>query len=313
MVDYLVVMDLEWTADKDRTMQPICEITQLPSVVLKVVERKHTNNGYTTTATTTDTATSTTTDTVTKQDDEDRRKDIEEEKDVSVQTTYNSPVPLPDDLLAVSKKINENDDKNDLMAAVKRTRPDAYAVAAFDTFVRPTCNPKLTPFAIALTVISQKDVDVAPTIATALARYMAWLQALDLVDATGGRNGHWYFVTWGDSDIMTTLRHELAYNSIPLPSCFDRWINLKSDAMYQKHYGHPPTGGLRACFDRIRPSLSWKGRAHNGLVDILSIQPRSSGIWSKPAFGLHDRRAVLIQMGFPSDKRRRKLDAKRIT
>merc|ERR1711865_964893 len=124
-------------------------------------------------------------------------------------------------------------------------------------------------FAIALTAISQKDVDVAPTIATALARYMAWLQSLDLVDATGGRNGHWYFVTWGDSDIMTTLRHELAYKSIPFPSCFDRWINLKSDAMYQKHYGHPPTGGLRACFDRIRPSLSWEGRAHNGLVDSI--------------------------------------------
>ena len=44
---------------------------------------------------------------------------------------------------------------------------------------------------------------------------------LDLV----GRD--WATVTWGDSDIMTTLRNECKAKGLPFPAHFRKWINLK--------------------------------------------------------------------------------------
>ena len=35
-LDFLVVLDFEWTADRGRPMRPIAEITQFPSVLVKL-------------------------------------------------------------------------------------------------------------------------------------------------------------------------------------------------------------------------------------------------------------------------------------
>ena len=237
MMEYLVVLDFEWTADKYKKMEPIPEITQFPSVVMALVERKA-KNGMPL-------------------------------PDVPVPPTaprggggggddddYDSQrriIPLPSDLTTPCAEF---------------VRRDALAISAFDTFVRPTLNPVLSDFSIRLTAITQPQVDAAPTIDVALNQYMSWLQSLGLVDSSDGRRkGHWCFVTWGDGDIMSTLRRELDYKSIRLPPCFDRWINLKSDSMFKKHYGREPRGGLRACVESV--GATWEGRAHNGLVDSL--------------------------------------------
>lgn len=236
MLEFLVVMDLEWTADERKKMEPICEITQLPSVVMKVVHN-HNNKMATTVATTENTKVST---------PENKIK--------------NSPIKLPADL---KKDYSCSNSMNTV------TKADAYAISVFDTYVRPTLNPRLTKFSIDLTAITQKDVDDAPSIESALTKYMNWLKSLDLIDVNGSRKSNWCFVTWGDSDIMNTLRQELQYKSIRLPQCFDCWINLKNNSIYKKHYGREPKGGLRACVESIR-SLSWQGRAHNGLVDSIN-------------------------------------------
>lgn len=220
LLDYLVVMDLEWTADDKRKMLPIAEITQLPSVVMKLVEK------------TTHTP----------------RQDV-------VFRQRKSLVELPSDLTLPSFPSTT-------------VKADAYAISAFDTFVRPTLNPTLTQFSINLTAITQKNVDVAPTIDVALQDYMQWLTSLDLVDSNGIRKGNWCFATWGDVDIMSTLRQEIAFKSLNLPSCFDRWINLKHDSIFKKHYGREPRGGLRFCVESV--GAIWHGRAHNGLIDSLN-------------------------------------------
>lgn len=148
-------------------------------------------------------------------------------------------------------------------------RQDAFAVSAFDTFVKPTFNPILSDFSIQLTAITQEQVNAAPTIDIALQSYMKWLESLDLADEKDGtRKGNWCFATWGDVDIMTTLRQELQYKCIQLPPCFDRWINLKSHSMFKKHYGREPHGGLRTCVASI--GARWEGRAHNGLIDSFN-------------------------------------------
>jgi inhibitor of KinA sporulation pathway (predicted exonuclease) len=217
-LDFLVVLDLEWTADDKTKMLPICEITQLPSVLMKLVD---------------------------KQEGEDA---------VTSMTKHTSPVALPSDLYIPSLS----------------NKTDAYAISAFDTFVRPTLNPVLTKFSIDLTAITQKDVDRAPMIEFALKTYMKWLESIGLVNSNGFRTSdyNWCFCTWGDVDIMSTLRKELTYKDLALPPCFNRWINLKSDSIFKKHYGREPKGGLRACVESV--GARFDGRAHNGFVDSLN-------------------------------------------
>ena len=225
LMDYLIVLDFEWTADNKAKMMPIAEITQFPSVCMKLVERNS--------------------------------KSLRHGTDMQ-------------------QAEQENSRSNDIILPVDLTRPcdwsarqDAYAVSAFDTFVKPTYNPKLTKFSIELTAITQEQVDNAPTVDVALKNYVCWLSSLDLVDpVSGNKKGNWCFVTWGDGDIMSTLREELQHKSIELPSCFDRWINLKSDSMFKKHYGREPRGGLRSCVESV--GATWEGRAHNGLIDSFN-------------------------------------------
>ena len=223
--EYLVVLDFEWTADNRRKMEPVAEITQFPSVVLQLVEKKK------------------------------KKKALELP---SIRNCQNVST-LPDDL---AKPLPFSQCSNNYW------RRDALAISAFDTFVQPTFNPILTDFSIRLTGITQAQVDASPTVGIALDRYMGWLQSLGLVNAEGHSQGHWCFVTWGDVDIMQTLRLELDCKSIRLPPCFDRWINLKSDSVFTKHYGREARGGLRACVESV--GAAWQGRAHNGLVDSLN-------------------------------------------
>ena len=220
VLDYLVVMDLEWTADNKKKMEPIAEITQLPSIVMRLIDRKWGSS-------------------LTRSAEHDNMP---------------SNVVLPLDLSMPCEAINNLQD-------------DAFAISGFDTFVRPTLNPTLTKFSIELTAITQEQVDAAPCIEVALKNYMDWLQSLDLVDPKGVRKGNWCFCTWSDADIIV-LRQELEYKGVDLPPCFDRWVNLKQDSMFKKHYGREPKGGLRSCVESI--GAIWEGRAHNGLVDSLN-------------------------------------------
>ena len=154
MMDYLIVLDFEWTADNKQKVEPIAEITQFPSVAMALYESKPM-----------------------KWDD-------------NYSPTHG--VDIPEDLRPSS--------------AEQLPRRDAHCVSIFDTFVKPTLNPKMTKFSIELTGITQDDVDRAPTIDGVVVEYMKWLHGLGLVDSEGNRVGNWCFATWGDVDLMSTLR-----------------------------------------------------------------------------------------------------------
>jgi inhibitor of KinA sporulation pathway (predicted exonuclease) len=228
MMDYLIVLDFEWTADNQRKMLPVAEITHFPSVVLKLVDKVWGSSS----------------------------------------SKYGPSDHRGQELLAILDTAL----LNDLIVPCNfKTSQDAYAISSFDSFIRPTLNPKLTKFSIDLTAITQVQVDAAPTIDKALDRYMKWLESINLVDNTNGnRIGNWSFCSWGDGDIMQTLREELAFKSIAFPPCFDRWINLKNDSVFKRHYGREPRGGLRACVESASVGASWQGRAHNGFVDSVN-------------------------------------------
>ncbi|KAJ1618125.1 ribonuclease H-like domain-containing protein [Pavlovales sp. CCMP2436] len=177
--EHLVVLDFEWTADKQRRMEPCSEITQFPSVLVKLAGR-------------------------------------------------------------ATKVIDE-----------------------FDTFVRPRFNPLLSRFARELTAITQADVDGAPSLEEVIPRYLAWLHSHGLAALDGAKIGHWAFCTWSDADVGTQLATETRTKGIPLPQCFQNWVDLKP--CYRSHFRTEPRGGLQACVERL--GLAWEGRAHNGLVD----------------------------------------------
>ena len=153
MMDYIIVLDFEWTADNRRRMEPIAEITQFPSVALRLLEGR---------------------------DDEQK---LDEECSCSI--------PIPHDLRSPPQR---------------PSRRDAWCISIFDSFVKPTLNPVLTQFSIELTAITQDMVDTAPTIDQVIVKYMRWLRGIGLVDNDGNRIGNWTFATWGDVDLMSTLR-----------------------------------------------------------------------------------------------------------
>ena len=230
LLDYIIVLDFEWTADDNRKLEPIAEITQFPSVVMKIVD--------------------------TKEQGVVVPKSMGKSASAAA-ADEGSPPPLPTDL---TEPISPDD---------ARTQQDAHAVSIFDTFVRPTLNPTLTQFSIDLTGINQAQVDTAPSIDETIQKYTRWLTSLRLVDELGHRRGNWCFATWGNADIASTLRTELSYKSIALPPYFDRWINLKDNSVFRKHYGREPRGGLRFCVESV-VGARWEGRAHNGLVDSIN-------------------------------------------
>ncbi|KAL3941580.1 MAG: hypothetical protein SGBAC_004082 [Bacillariaceae sp.] len=246
LLDYIVVMDFEWTASDKSKMEPIAEITQFPAVIMKLEDRKwgSTMNTY--------------------------------------DTIPESPIPLPADLCTpcFSNRI---------------VNADAYAISAFDTFVKPTFNPTLTKFSIELTAIHQSDVDKAPSIGPVVTDFVKWLKSLGLVDSDRNRVGNWCFATWGDGDIGGTLLQELNFKSLSMPPCFDRWIDLKNDSIFLKHYGREPRGGLRKCVEAV--GEVWSGRAHNGLVDsfntakIVRHMVQTGFRFTRPTRGL-DRNGV---------------------
>eukprot|EP00900_Chrysochromulina_parva_P023179 jgi/Chrpa1/5495/Chrysochromulina_OHIO_Genome00018511-RA len=172
-MSHLVVLDFEWTADNRKRMLPVSEITQFPSVLVRL---------------------------------DGQRSSI---------------------------------------------------IDQFDTFVRPTLNPTLTPFSIQLTAISQSDVDAAPTLVAVVPQYLAWLRGHGLVDDEGARRGSWSFCTWSDADIGGQLATELRVKGLAMPSCFDQWVDLK--LVYHRRYKREPRGGLQACVERL--GLVFDGRA----------------------------------------------------
>ena len=134
------------------------------------------------------------------------------------------------------------------------------AVSEFDTFVRPVLNPKLTPFAIGLTAITQADVDAAPTLDQALPLYLRWLEQHNLVEPGGGGVpiGSWAIATWSDADIGGQLAKELRHKNIAMPKCFEK---VGSARRARDSSGRRPlperVGDRPRTYGRTDPARTW--------------------------------------------------------
>ncbi|KAI5669054.1 hypothetical protein M9H77_18907 [Catharanthus roseus] len=131
--------------------------------------------------------------------------------------------------------------------------------AYFQTYLRPTHNPKLTDFCKDLTGIQQIQVDAGVTLNEALVMFDEWLEK------NGIKKTNFAVVTWGDWDCRVMLESECQYKKIRKPSYFNKWINLK--VSFREVFGNfrcDLKQGIEIA------GLNWLGRPHCGLDDATN-------------------------------------------
>ncbi|KAF5729333.1 hypothetical protein HS088_TW21G01498 [Tripterygium wilfordii] len=128
--------------------------------------------------------------------------------------------------------------------------------ACFQTYVRPTCNQRLSDFCTDLTGIQQIQADRGVTLSEALLTHDKWLEK------KGIKNTNFAVVTWSNWDCQVMLESECRFKKICKPPYFNRWINLKVPF-------HEVFGGVRCNLKEAveMAGLAWQGRAHCGLDD----------------------------------------------
>lgn len=92
--------------------------------------------------------------------------------------------------------------------------------ATFQTYVKPTIDPVLTPFCTELTGITQEHVDGGVDITVALQNAHEFLRSEGLFSS------EFIFMSCGDFDGRTVSK-EAKKKDLQIPSYLRRWINLK--------------------------------------------------------------------------------------
>ena len=146
-------------------------------------------------------------------------------------------------------------------------------VGEFQSFVRPTRHPALTPFCTMLTSIRQSDVEAAPIFPAVIQQFKKWLYQ------------YWGFVfgSWGDYDI-NQLRQDCDVHQIPYPVSAPH-INLKR--LFAERQGLTKKPGLG---DAVRLArLDFLGSHHRGIDDARNIARLLPFIFGEQRFVGPDR------------------------
>lgn len=130
--------------------------------------------------------------------------------------------------------------------------------AEFQTFIKPMRHPRLTPFCMRLTSITQADVDAAPGFAAAMQKLGAFLREQNA-------QGQFTFCSWGDYDRQQIGRDERRHGvCAPLGP---KHLNLK-DA-FRRRSGNDGALGCGQALRRV--GLRFEGTAHRGIDDARNI------------------------------------------
>lgn len=124
----------------------------------------------------------------------------------------------------------------------------------FRTFVRPSRYPELSPYCMALTGITQREVDTAPTFPWALEMALSWL----------GDPSEYIFCSWGEFD-RYLLRASCRYHRVPYPFD-DEYIDLKP-IFQESHAGR--SVDMRRALDMI--GAPHTGTLHRALDDARNV------------------------------------------
>ena len=143
-------------------------------------------------------------------------------------------------------------------------RSTTRVVAAFDTFVRPTEAPLLSPFCTRLTGITQDDVDGAPELPEALEMFDEFVG-----DACGWGSSAFCVATDGAWDVGTMLVGECARKRVKLRRYWKRYFDVRAEFSKLYYESDLPARSMSAMLDEM--GFSFEGRRHNGLDDARNI------------------------------------------
>lgn len=140
---------------------------------------------------------------------------------------------------------------------------EAQAIAArFNSLVRPTRQPILTPFCTKLTGITQAQVDAGPTIEEVMTQLEAWL------GSAGVNADNSLVVTCGDWDLLTMWPRQVSLApGLKTPEVFKRWCNLK--VIFKEATGHRKSLGMKGMLRHL--GIAHVGRHHRGEDDVTNI------------------------------------------
>ncbi|MFK8003953.1 MAG: 3'-5' exonuclease [Polyangiales bacterium] len=151
-------------------------------------------------------------------------------------------------------------------------------VAEFESFVRPTHHPVLTPFCMELTGIEQSQVDAAQTFPDIFKVHQAWLGSNSLqVSPEDGVPLDFAFITCGDWDLQTMLPAQLSATDPVIgfvPHAYRRWINIKKP--FAAWNGGSVKGGMLGMLKAL--DLELEGRHHRGIDDCRNIARIASAL-----------------------------------
>lgn len=143
-------------------------------------------------------------------------------------------------------------------------------VAEFESFVKPTVHPKLTPFCTELTGITQASVDSALTLPAVLEQHHAWL-----TKHVGMDESCCTFLTCGDFDLKRSLPEDPNISEDydqKVPAVYKRWHNLKKEfPLIYKHW-YPKKKQPRNMTEMLEKlELQLEGKHHSGIDDCRNI------------------------------------------
>jgi len=132
----------------------------------------------------------------------------------------------------------------------------------FHYYIKPEVHPKLDPFCIQLTGITQGKVDKGIPLKDALDKLDTFLREKGIL------NESFCFVTCGHWDLNSCLKRETQAKKIPVKGYMKSWINLKTS--------YPPIPGVKVrnpdMVEMLRLSnLELIGKHHSGIDDAVNI------------------------------------------
>ncbi|KAM8808282.1 3'-5' exoribonuclease 1 [Eudromia elegans] len=134
---------------------------------------------------------------------------------------------------------------------------------AFQQYVKPEINPKLSAFCIGLTGITQEVVDKADTFPQVLQNVVEWMRQREL-----GTKYSYTMLTDGSWDMSKFLNIQCRISRIKYPSFAKRWINIR------KSYGNfykVPRSQTKLTMMLEQLGMHYTGRPHSGLDDARNI------------------------------------------
>ncbi|RWS08161.1 ERI1 exoribonuclease 3-like protein [Dinothrombium tinctorium] len=139
--------------------------------------------------------------------------------------------------------------------------------SVFQTYVKPSVNPVLTPFCTQLTGIMQETVDNGVPFETALQMFIEWMRAQNLIAPDSYEPlSRFAFITFGNWDLQKMLVDQCNLIGTLPPEFMQSWINLKKSFAKMNNFW---PNSLSDAMNALRLPIT--GRLHSGVDDCENI------------------------------------------